>query len=347
MDGFLGKALYRVYTSPVGWYLNKFLLNPTGPEPHSLVDPERNVLDADGVQVIPLPVGQDNYAYAVLDARHNELALVDPSDAAHVLAWIDEALGRPAPPKLVAILTTHKHHDHSGGNVEIVARFPNCAVYGGRGEWVPAATHELGGTVDAPDEARIGTRMRVRSVVTPCHTRASLVYVLDVPTSSTFPPCLFSGDTVFRGGVGKFFEGSADEMQAVVDALRAAPASLLPPATALLWPGHEYALPNLEFAALVDPTNPAVLDDLREVRTLRAAKRATVPSLFAREWATNPFLRTREPSVVEYCRAAHARMPDAVPGETLSPGAQVMAMLRGVKTAGVAAEPEPVATKVE
>jgi hydroxyacylglutathione hydrolase len=74
--------------------------------------------------------------------------------------------------------------------------------------------------------------------------------------------------------------------------------------------GHEYTLRNLEFAAFVEPDNPAVKSALARVRELRsrAAPRwhdatpaeMSVPSTIADERATNPFLRAG--SVAELAR---------------------------------------------
>jgi hydroxyacylglutathione hydrolase len=84
---------------------------------------------------------------------------------------------------------------------------------------------------------------------------------------------------------GKFFEGTAASMAQVVAAVRA-----LPPAT-LLWPGHEYTLTNLLFAASVEPDCASVHAKLVRVQAARRAGHSTVPSTLEEEFATNPFFR--------------------------------------------------------
>lgn len=63
------------------------------------------------MRVIPIPVRKDNYSYLIVDDAANEAAAVDPYTPSKVKEAADE-LGV----KVVAGITTHHHHDHSGGN---------------------------------------------------------------------------------------------------------------------------------------------------------------------------------------------------------------------------------------
>ena len=60
---------------------------------------------------------------------------------------------------------------------------------------------------------------------------------------------VFTGDTIFSGGAGRFFEGTADQMVAAFDKVMA-----LPPSTKM-YPGHEYTVANLSFATKLEPEN--------------------------------------------------------------------------------------------
>jgi len=62
----------------------------------------------------------------------------------------------------------------------------------------------------------------------------------------------FTGDTLFIGGCGRFFEGTAPEMIAALSYL-----GKLPDATLVL-NGHEYTGGNVAFAKSVEPENPAI-----------------------------------------------------------------------------------------
>ena len=114
--------------------------------------------------------------------------------------------------------------------------------------------------------------------------------------------CLFCGDTLFAGGCGRLFEGTAAQMLESLARL-----SALPDDTAV-YCAHEYTQANLRFALAVEPGNPRLQRRAEEVAVARAAGLATVPSTIAIEKASNPFLRCREPEVVA---AAQRRVPGA------------------------------------
>ena len=63
------------------------------------------------MRVIPIPVRKDNYSYLIIDDNANEAAAVDPYTPSKIKEAADQ-LGV----KVVAGMTTHHHHDHSGGN---------------------------------------------------------------------------------------------------------------------------------------------------------------------------------------------------------------------------------------
>jgi hydroxyacylglutathione hydrolase len=106
--------------------------------------------------------------------------------------------------------------------------------------------------------------------------------------------CVFTGDTLFGGGCGRVFEGDAAMMHASLMRLAA-----LPPETRVYF-GHEYTASNLKFAAAVEPDNAEV-----RARATRLAQPST-PSTIGEERATNPFLRSAEPAVIEAARARGA-----------------------------------------
>src|SRR5678816_743434 len=63
--------------------------------------------------------------------------------------------------------------------------------------------------------------------------------------------------------------------------------------------GHEYTLANIGFARAVEPGNAALVKREEHDRRLRAEGKPTLPSRLGDEKATNPFLRVREPAVIE------------------------------------------------
>ena len=93
---------------------------------------------------------------------------------------------------------------------------------------------------------------------------------------------VFTGDTLFIAGCGRFFEGSPAEMYESLCKVLAP----LPPATRV-YGGHEYTLSNLGFAAGVEPDNEAIKKCIKEWE----GKEGPFVSWIGREAEINPFLR--------------------------------------------------------
>lgn len=205
-------------------------------------------------------------------------AVVDPGDAAPVMAQLErEGL------ELVAILNTHHHGDHVGGNRALLARWP-VPVYGPARETIPGVTRTLveGDTFTVPE---IGLELSVLDV--PGHTAGHIACVGRLADG----PIVFCGDTLFAGGCGRLFEGTPAQMVHSLSKLAALPADTR------VFCGHEYTVANLRFAQAVEPAN--VLLQQRRVREQAKRDRGepTVPSTIAEERETNPFLRVDQPAV--------------------------------------------------
>lgn len=156
--------------------------------------------------VEPVPCLEDNFAYIIVDTRTLHAAVVDPVEPVKVLKALEELSQKyklSGSPKLTHLLTTHKHWDHSGGNTDLVNllkdRDVKIEVLGGKGDNVPSVTKE----VSEGDTFTIG-HLAVKVLHTPCHTRGHVLYVVsDQDDSGTC--ALFSGDTLFIAGCGRFF----------------------------------------------------------------------------------------------------------------------------------------------
>ena len=225
-----------------------------------------------------VPAFQDNYLWVI--ARGCDAAVVDPGDAAPIESFLSkQGLA------LRAILATHHHGDHVGGVAALVAHW-KCPVFGPAGEKIPQITQKLfeGDRIRVP---ALDLPLEVLDV--PGHTAGHIAYVHRDPAD----PFVFCGDTLFAGGCGRLFEGTAAQMVDSLSKLACLPAQTR------VYCAHEYTLANLRFARAVEPDNAV----LAERQSREAAKRehgeATVPSTIGVELATNPFLRWREPAVIE------------------------------------------------
>lgn len=236
------------------------------------------------MRVSIVPCLSDNYAYLVECPRTGALAVVDPSEAAPVLA----ALAGRAPS---AIWCTHHHPDHVGGVEELARAFPGIDVFAHASDRARIA----GQTRDLEDggEVTLGA-LAARVIHVPGHTLGALAWVVRGPDGAQ---AVFTGDTLFVAGCGRLFEGTAEQMFASLSKIAA-----LAPET-LVYCGHEYTASNVRFAQSVEDTD-ALRALAERTTTARAAGTATVPSTIAGERATNPFVRAKDAAELAARRAA-------------------------------------------
>jgi hydroxyacylglutathione hydrolase len=228
------------------------------------------------MEIKRIPVLSDNYVFVLWEPQQKIAAVVDPAVAKPVIEYLQSIDA-----KLIAILNTHHHSDHVGGNQQLVKQFPDLCVYGGvedRGR-IPQQQVYL------KDQDTIQFAGRIAQVFfVPGHTRAHIAYYFP-PTVADGIGELFCGDTIFAGGCGRLFEGTPAQMLNSLAKLRQ-----LPDQTRV-WCAHEYTLSNLKFALTVDPDNRDLAARYQKVQQSRSQGLATIPSLLGEEKQTNPFLR--------------------------------------------------------
>lgn len=238
------------------------------------------------MKTVPIPQLMDNYAYLVIDEDTREAGIVDCAEADAVLA----AVAREGV-KLTAILPTHHHYDHVGGNADLLAALPDLAVYG-FDDRIPGLTRQ----VRDGDRIRVGT-LEARVIFIPAHTTGHIAYYFEGNRS------VFTGDTLFAAGCGRLFEGDAAMMIASLSKL-----ITLPDETAVYF-GHEYTEKNLRFARTLEPDN-ADIRAKHEWAVAQNEKRVpTTPTSIASEKATNPFFRWRSPALRQTLQKQFPALP--------------------------------------
>ena len=225
--------------------------------------------------VTPIEAFSDNYIWCLHREGDVDAFVVDPGDAAPVLAALQQR-GLT----LAGVLVTHHHYDHVGGLDGLLeqARVP---VYGPHNPAVPQITHRL---AEGDEITVLGQRFRVLQV--PGHTLDHIAYFGEAET-----PLLFCGDTLFAGGCGRIFEGNPSMMYQSLQALAG-----LPPETQV-YCAHEYTMANLAFAQAVEPGNVALEARIAADAAKRERGLPTVPSILSLELDTNPFLRSSQPEL--------------------------------------------------
>ena len=229
------------------------------------------------MHLIPIPAFSDNYIWALHDGQ--QALVVDPGESHGVAHWLEQQGLR-----LDTILITHHHADHTGGVAEL-REATGARVIGPAYEPMPEPLQRVseGDTVEV-----LGLRFDVIEV--PGHTAGHIAYYTPEMDGS---PLLFCGDTLFSGGCGRLFEGTPAQMLNSLTRLAALPAATRVCCT------HEYTLSNLKFAQAVDPGNAELADYTARCKEQRAQNFPTLPSSIGLEKLINPFLRAREPAVVQ------------------------------------------------
>jgi glyoxylase-like metal-dependent hydrolase (beta-lactamase superfamily II) len=183
-----------------------------------------DVRELAGLTITKVSVGpMDNNAYLLQCRSTDELCLVDAANDPDVLLGL--LAGRP----LARVVTTHRHGDHWQALAEVVgATGARTAAGRDDAEAIPVPTDEL---LDDGDTVRVGDA--TLSVITLVgHTPGSVALLYDDPDGQ---PHVFTGDSLFPGGVGK--TSGPDTFGSLVDDVERKLFGPLPDRT-WVYPGH-------------------------------------------------------------------------------------------------------------
>ena len=228
------------------------------------------------VNIIQLPVLNDNYIYLIHEPVSGETAVVDPAIAQPVLDTLSSKGWT-----LNYIYNTHHHWDHVGANLELKEK-TGCLILASEADHSRIPGIDKG--LKQGDEIKLGNQV-VKVIETPGHTLGHIVY--HFPYSNA----LFCGDTLFSMGCGRLFEGTAEQMWHSLQQLKQLPKETQ------IYCTHEYTQANGKFALTIEPDNQHLQQRIQQVKQLRENNKPTVPSSLEQELATNPFLRENSPEI--------------------------------------------------
>ena len=129
--------------------------------------------------------------YAYMIESEGEIAIIDP--LRDIRAYLDFAKERNG--KIKWILETHYHADFVSGYFDLSQSSGGEVVFG------PNSNPTFPCKVMKHNEAINVGKHKIRCLHTPGHTLESSCYLLE--DSSSHPICIFSGDTLFLGDVGR------------------------------------------------------------------------------------------------------------------------------------------------
>ncbi len=231
-----------------------------------------------------------NFNYLVACPETGEALAIDPLDhdktlaTAKVRGW-----------QITQVLNTHEHHDHTGGNAQVIAATGAKLI----------AHYKAGGKiagvdrgVQAGDIIKVGKTVELECLDTPGHTMCHICL-----RSHTDQPALFSGDTLFNAGAGNVHNGGD------VNALYATFADQLArlPDNTLVYPGHDYIENNLKFTLDREPGNTAAQALLPSVTGHDPA--TAIVTTLAQEKEFNAFMRLSNPALIAQLRERFPELP--------------------------------------
>lgn len=295
-SSFLFQILYAIYNSLLGQTIHDILLHrhkQTASKFDIHHTKECTKLEKIGSLLVAyVPFMEDNYSYIIIDEETGLTAFVDPADASAVsntFHRLKETSNLKMDLNLSLILCTHKHMDHAGGNNSLKKMFPGVRVISGDVEKV------LGQDIYAKngDTFSLG-KTTIQILHTPYHTIGHCIFhVFNSEQNRNISSALFTGDALFVGGCGRFFEGDGNvAFNSLYGTIRNLPLQ------AKIYCGHEYTCDNLSFGLLVEPENTFMKKKLDWALEQRDNKLPTIPSTISDEIESNIFLRAHKTHII-------------------------------------------------
>lgn len=227
-----------------------------------------------------------NYSYLLSTNDKKKSWLIDPAETLEVM----EDLTTDEIKTIEAIVNTHHHYDHAGGNVTTLAALKEkgCNV-----SHVIAGSQRSPIANEIPDnlhETSLG-KLKILCIRTPCHTQDSICYY--VQDTETGEQAIFTGDTLFTGGCGRFFEGTAEEMDKALNVnLLEYTGGRTNWDKIKVYPGHEYTAGNVHFIRNNVYLNKSDNKSFNELESFANANEVTTGHFtLADELSYNPFMR--------------------------------------------------------
>jgi hydroxyacylglutathione hydrolase len=228
----------------------------------------------------------DNYIWCFYNEQSKQAVVVDPGSSEAVENFLEKSQLQ-----LVGILVTHHHPDHIGGVEALKAKF-KATVFGFKnaGTKHRKLTFIDKSLSDDNNFKLLDTTFHVMEV--PGHTLDHIAYYSPADSEHD-APWLFSGDTLFSGGCGRLFEGSASQMYESLSRFKSLPAETH------VFCAHEYTLGNLAFAKSLMPNNLNLDNYIFACEAKRQLNDITLPSTMGLELQINPFLRSEDPDLIQ------------------------------------------------
>ena len=228
------------------------------------------------ISISSIPQLKDNYSYVMMTKNNNQAVIVDPAESDSIIQYIEKN-------QLIitAILLTHHHDDHTAGVKDILDHTsvptysPDKKIYG------TTTVVNQGDQIDL-------NFIKMDVIETPGHTLDHVVFY------NQTHKVLFSGDTLFRLGCGRVFEGTYKQMFSSLKRIERLDNETM------VYCGHEYTLNNLYFLQSIF-TNHQGLNYLKDKINFQMSKtQASIPFNLGEEKDFNPFLSSESTYYLDF-----------------------------------------------
>ena len=209
---------------------------------------------------------KDNYSF-VLYNETLKSCVIDPADSNPILNFaLENNL------TIEDIFITHHHKDHISGVNSILKAFPEVNIHS------PSAQIENTRFVLRDGDEVNSCLNTFRIIKTPGHTLDHIIYY------DENNGVLFCGDTLFRLGCGRVFEGTLNEMFNSLKKINELSKNTI------IYCGHEYTINNLNFLEKTLKKESAYLTVRNKINDDLNNKGKSVPFLLEDEKQYNLFL---------------------------------------------------------
>jgi len=239
-----------------------------------------------------------NFNYLIACPDTGEALAIDPLDHEKCLK-----LAKDKGWQITQVLNTHEHHDHTGGNRQVIAQTgAKLLAHAGAKDSIAGIDRGLA----AGDVIKVGKSVDLECLDTPGHTMSHICIL-----SRTDQPGLFCGDTMFNAGAGNCHNGGHPEelYETFVSQLMK-----LPDETQI-YPGHDYITNNLEFTLDREPGNEKAASLLAEIENQDPGQ--AMVTTMALEKEVNTFFRLHNPSVIAQIREIFPDVPEDADAKTV------------------------------